>query len=288
MLAGSLRALRSGGRLAQSLGPRETFCVDITAREYTEHRIFSQLEEYAEFYDRMAMRVMSFVTMGTNAIINIDTYTFSSIQGTLESVKAILSIGRINDAYALLRKYHDSIVINVYANVYLKDNFCLDNFVVQTINDWVKGKTTLPEYRIMSQYLRKSEKLKGVNDLLFKDDRYKKIRDRCNDHTHYNFYRHVMLNDSAIYNPDRVKWLDQFSVDLLDLFVLHCTYVFWVHDNYMMSSDYIDALECQMQPEPDSQYWVAPYVQEMFDRTFRPRRPDLYTAIKESTAMQLA
>ena len=56
----------------------------------------------------------------------------------------------------------------------------------------------------------------------------------------------------------------------------------------MMSSDYIDALDCGMQPEEDSQYWVAPFVQEMFDQVFRPNRPDLYQAIKEASGMQLS
>jgi len=89
--------------------------------------------------------------MGTDAILNIDTYTYSSIQGTIESTNATLKIGRINDAFSLLRKYYDSIVINVYSNLYLKDKFSL---VVEKINHWLKGRAKLPEYKIMSQYLR--------------------------------------------------------------------------------------------------------------------------------------
>jgi hypothetical protein len=99
--------------------------MDITTSEYKDHRVFSELERYGEFYDRLSMSVMSFVTTGTNAFLNIDTYAYSSVQGTLESIKATLSNGRINDAFALLRKYHDSAVINVYTNLYLKDEFSL-------------------------------------------------------------------------------------------------------------------------------------------------------------------
>jgi hypothetical protein len=97
-----------------------------------------------------------------------------------------------------------------------------------------------------------------------------------------------MLNDSRIHNPHRVKWLARLSTDVRDLFILHFAYVFWLHEHYMMSSDYVDALECQMQPAEGSQYWVAPFVQKMFDQVFRPHRLDLYQAIKEATAMQLA
>ena len=158
--------------------------MQITDKAYREHQVFKELDLYANFYQHLAMSVLQFVSMGTRAIWNIDTYAYSSMQGTVESIEAILFAGRINDAYALLRKYYDSAVINVYANLYLKDNFSIENFVVEKINNWLQGKEQLPEYRVMSQYIRASPKLKPINDLLFRDDKYKRLRDRCNDHAH--------------------------------------------------------------------------------------------------------
>jgi hypothetical protein len=55
----------------------------------------------------------------------------------------------------------------------------------------------------------------------------------------------------------------------------------------MMSSDYLDALECGMQPEEGSQYWAAPFIQKTFDEVITPRRPDIMAVIKANTAMQL-
>ena len=261
--------------------------MEVKSKTYQEHRVFAELGRYADFYEQLAMSILSFVSMGTKAIINVDTYAYSSVQGTLESITAILQSGRINDAYALLRKYYDSATINIYANLYLKDHFSIDNFVVEKIENWLHGKEKLPEYRILSEYIRSSEKLKPITDLLMVDDRYKKIRDRCNDHTHYNFFRHVLLNDNKIHITNRVEWLDVFAHDVLDLFVLHVAYVFLLNDHYMMSSDYLDTLECGMQPEEGSQYWVAPFIQKTFDEVITPRRPDIMAVIKANTAMQL-
>lgn len=134
--------------------------LQVTDKAYTEHRIFTELERYAEFYERLAMSVFSFPTIGTKSICSIDTYVYSSMQGTVESIKAILLAGRINDAYALLRKYHDSAVINVYSNLYLQDNFSIDNFVVEKIHNWLQGKEKLPEHRVMSQYIKASDTLR--------------------------------------------------------------------------------------------------------------------------------
>lgn len=262
--------------------------MQVTDKIYTEHRTFAELEQYAKFYQRLAMSVFSFASMGTKAFCNIDTYVYSSMQGTVESIKTILLAGRINDAYALLRKYHDSAVINVYSNLYLRNNFSIENFVVEKIHNWLQGKEKLPEYRIMSQYIKTSEALKPINDLLYVDDRYKRLRARCNDHTHYNFYRNVMLNDNEVYLDNRGWWLERFAEDARDIFILHLAYIFYLNDHYMMSSDYMDALECGMQPEENSQYWVAPFIQEIFDEVVTSTRPDIAATIKANSAMHIS
>ncbi len=256
-------------------------------RAYIEHPVFEQLSEYAEFYDDLSTLVMGWVTQGTTSIINIDTYVYSSIQGTLESIKDILIKGRINDAYALLRKFHDSAIINIYTNLYLDENFSIENFVVDKINNWLHGKDQLPEYRVMSEYIRKSEKLAEINELLNKDNRYKEIRNRCNDHTHYNFYKNLLLNNNKIHTENRIAVLSVFSKDLEDLFILHLSYLFYINDKYMMSSDYIDSMDLGLTPEEDSQYFVAPFIQEIFDKVVKKNRMDLAIAIKNNTAMKL-
>lgn len=123
--------------------------------------------------------------------------------------------------------------------------------------------------------------------MLNRDDRYKKIRDRCNNNTHYNFYSNIVLNDNQIYNLDRIKWLNLFSKDIEAIFIQHITYVFYLNEYYMMSSDYIDYVDMDMQPEDDSQYWVAPFVQKVFDKIIKKKRYDIAEEIKKSTTMQL-
>ena len=254
---------------------------------YKEHRVFTKLSEYADFYKSLSFSIFPFITQGTRASCNIDSYVYSSIQGTLESINDILKKGRINDSYALLRKYYDSIIINVYSNLYLSDNFRIENFIVDKINNWIKGKEKLPEYRVMSQYIRSSKKFSKINKLLHKDKTYKNIRDRCNDHTHYNYFMNVMLNDNEAYLENRLSSLDTFSNDLENIFVLHFSYIFYLNDHYMMSSDYCDSMDCGLTPERDSEYFVAPFVQKVFDSVIKTNRPDVAKEIKSKTSMKL-
>ncbi len=92
-------------------------------RQYSNHSVFNQLSDYASFYKHLSYNVMNWGQQGTITLINLDTFVYSSIQGTIESIKDILIKGRINDAYALLRKYYDSTIINVYSNLYIIDNY---------------------------------------------------------------------------------------------------------------------------------------------------------------------
>lgn len=255
--------------------------------KYRDHPVFAQLSRYAEFYDSLSTSVFNFSTLGTKAICNIDSYVYSSIQGTLESISNALSSGRIGDSYALLRRYHDSAIINVYTNLYLQDNFSIANFIVDQIQDWFNGQQRLPEFRVMSRYIRTSSSLAPVINLLFGHSTYSDIRNRCNDFTHYNFYCNMLSNDGRIFLENRIELLEQFSEDLDNLLILHLGLIFYLNGHYMMSSDYVDYLDCDLSPPVDSQYLVAPFVQDIFDSVIKKRRPDIYLAIKGKTSMKL-
>jgi hypothetical protein len=257
-------------------------------KAYNEHVVFNQLSRYAEFYENLSLSVSAFITEGVNASRNIDSYVYSSMQGTLESIKEVLSHGRINDAYALLRKYFDSAIINVYSNLYISDHYSIESYEtlkVEKINNWLQGKEKIPEYRVMSSYIRSSIKLSGINGLLYKDNRYKELRDRCNDNTHYNFYYNLLLNDNRIYLEGRTKILDRFAIDLENIFILHLAYLFSLNGHYMMSSDYMDSVTCGLIPEENSQYFVAPFIQEIFDNVIKKKRMDLAIEIKKNSSM---
>ena len=256
-------------------------------KAYTEHLVFEQLSKYAEFYENLSFSIFAFVSMGTKSVINIDTYVYSSMHGTLESIRDILINGRINDAYALLRKYYDAAIINVYSNLYLDEHFSIENFVVEKIENWLNGKDQLPDIRGMNNYIQKSDKVTNIYKLLHKDRRYQELRNRCNDHTHYNFYYNVLLNDNKINFKNRIAILNRFSKDLENIFILHLSYLFYLNERYMMSSDYLDSLDCGQTPEEGSQYFVAPFIQEIFDSVIKKNRIDLAMEIKSKTSMKL-
>lgn len=256
-------------------------------KEYTEHDVFKRLNLYMSFYESLSFSVMRWLTQGTSAFVNIDTYAYSSIQGTLESIKMVLAKGRINDSFALLRKYYDVTIINIYTNLYLKTEYDFNSFRVEDIDNWLKGKQSIPTYKVMSNYIKKQKTVTDLVELIYKDDRYKDIRKRCNQNMHYNFYDNLLLNDNEIYRTDRVAKLDMFLGDLNALFVQHFAFIFSISEHYMMSSDYVDHRDMGMEPPEDSQYWVSPPIQEIFSNVVKKERNDIARLMKEKITMQL-
>lgn len=254
--------------------------------KYFEHNVFKTINDFKEFYSSISMGVMTFIGQGTKSLFNLDTYFYSSISGTLESINDILLKGKINDSYALLRKFYDSTMINIYTNLYLKDNFSFENLIVEKIENWRNGTETIPEYRVISKYIKESEKLKPISDLLKIDNRYKEIRDRCNDHTHYNYFHNLLINDNQIFTEKRIDLLTIFENDLINIFIQHFSYIALLNEHYMMSSDYIDSLEMGMAPEENSQYWVAMYAEKIFNDYVKIHRNDIAEIIKENVSLE--
>lgn len=233
------------------------------------------------------MSVFGFIPMGVVGVLNYDSYIFSSINGTLDSIEQVLLRGHISDAFTLLRKYYDASVMDIYIDLYLEDHFSGDNLIVKKIDDWIYGKEQLPEYRIMNNYIRKSVKLLRITELLDKDKRYSFLRNRCNDNTHYNFYFNALLNDNAIVNTNRILYLDKLNNDITNIFILHFAYLFYLNDHYFLASDYVDALDMGLEPEINSEYFVAPFIQEVFDKVIKKNRPDIADEMKKRTSMML-
>lgn len=261
--------------------------MEVNSKDYQGHEIFEKIEYFMEYYEFLSDNCMLFTSMGTKSVLNIETYIFLSMKGTLDSIRCILKIGRINDAYALLRKFYDSIYINIYATLYLEDHHNIENFIVSKIQNWIEGKEQMPSHREISNYIRKSPKLERLDSVLYKDKRYNDIRDRCNDNTHYNFYQNVMLNDNKVYNRNRKSHLDGLMFGITQLMIMHVSYIYVLNDHYMSSSDYRDFIDMGMTPPEDSQYWIDSIAQDFFDNVIRAKRPDIADLIKSRSAMHL-
>ena len=102
------------------------------------------------------------------------------------------------------------------------------------------------------------------------EDMEKKSNDRqvCNNNVHYNSWETFAINDFHYLSGTRkgVRLLNDLYDIVLRLFVYHFSYTYIQRGFIYGSYDYINYLEEGLEPEPDSQYWVAQIVQDVFDK----------------------
>lgn len=127
--------------------------------------IVATLGEYAEFYDEFSFGVMSFVPIGTRSVLSLDTYLMGSMASTLRGMAALVTLGNINDAYALARKLYDAALIGTYINVYLQRNAQPGEPVVARIDAWITGAKALPRTGEISRNVDAAEELNAVRPL---------------------------------------------------------------------------------------------------------------------------
>ncbi|MCM1502971.1 MAG: hypothetical protein NC115_09950 [Bacteroidales bacterium] len=239
--------------------------------KYLNHDVFSEIDFMINFYDSLSFSSLNFMPSGVDCNINYASYVYSAIEGTLESIHMLLKNGRINDAYSLIRKLFDDILLEIYINVMLKDKFDFyNNIIVRDVVEWIKGRHRIPKTEKILKYIEKSKQTKDLYPLFGWETYLKKIRELLDDSVHSNRFQLMLLNCNRVYMEEREQHLDNCKIVLKQLFLVHVTFLFHLNPQYLMASDYTDSLELGMIPQEDSQNWIAPFAQVAFNRVIKP------------------
>lgn len=135
----------------------------ICSKEYTEHPIFEEIKYMISFYDRLSYTCYRFVPVGTQGVGNYASYVYSALKGTLDSIQTLLKMGRINDAFVLVRKLFDDVLTEVYIDVISKDKYDWEkNLIVKDVDEWLRGKYRIPPIKKILKILEKSQAAKEL------------------------------------------------------------------------------------------------------------------------------
>lgn len=255
------------------------------SKEYFNHDIFRKIDFFIESYDYLSTSASSYIQRGLSSITNTDSIIYSSLKGTLESIKYILNNGRINDAFALVRKYYEGIIIDIYKSVYIIEKHDIfKSLYVEQIEKWFKGEDKLPEYKNMIKYLNRVQILNDIRQFydIQSDGYYNKIKEKCNANLHYNKFTYMLLNNSDYYLKGRETYLSLMLTCISSIFEFHIACIFILHTEYLTSSDYVDCLDCGIQPIENSQHWISPFGEELFNELWK-NKETVAQYIKSST-----
>ena len=255
------------------------------SKEYINHIIFNKIDYFAENYEYLSTSASNHIQSGLSSITNIDSIIYSSLQGTLESIKLLLKNGRINDAFALVRKYYEGIIIDVYKSVYIIEKHDIfKSLYVEQIEKWFKGDDKLPEYKNMIKYLNRVQILNGIRQFydIQSNGYYNSIKEKCNANLHYNKFAYMLLNNSDYYFEGRERYLSSILTCISSIFEFHIACIFILHTEYLTASDYVDCLDFGIQPIDGSQNWISPFGEALFNELWK-NKPMFAQYIKSNT-----
>ena len=260
-------------------------------KEYREHEIFRNLDSIKDFYDFLSYSSFSFLPEGLiGTFPNIDTYIFSSIKGTIDSVCLLLKNAHINDAFAIVRKYFDEILLDVYLTVYRQDQKRKNSDVllltVERVKKWIDENFKMPKYDNMLKYFERSESYRHLFTYFDYEKRYRKIREILDDNMHMNSYQWMITNDNEIHNQYRTSYLNLLNTCICDLFRYHFASSLYLNPQYYMASNYVDCLDLGQTPPEGSENWIANVAQEMFDEIIKPHK-DLALFLTENVYLEI-
>lgn len=218
-------------------------------QKYLKHKIFSTLGDLSEFYDFVSIHDDTTTIMVAKGFVNYNYEIYQSISNTLDSIGQLLKLGRINDAFALIRKFNDALMIHVYSMVLAEkeeENLFNDDYSLydNLVNKWVNGSNRLMEGD------EEKEKMKSLLQVISARDRYlgkilfnKKNRssygnkrNTANDNLHYNTWNTFRLNDSKIMDYEiSLQLLSEANSLIVQLFSIHFSYLTLIKPTIMLS-----------------------------------------------------
>ena len=240
-------------------------------KSYFEHQVFSDIESMREFYDDLTMGCFTFIPTGTSAVLNYASYVYSAIEVTLDSMDTLLNKGRINDAYVLVRKMFDDILVEIYIDVVRKEKYdWMEKRIVEDAESWLKGRIRIPKIKLLLKFLQDANFTKDIYPYFGWETYLKKNRELLDDSVHSNRYSRLLLNCSDVAIPDREKHLQNIDIVLKQIFTIHISFIFHLNPEYLMSSDYMDYINTGETPPKGCENWIAPYAQKTFDKYIKP------------------
>jgi hypothetical protein len=195
---------------------------------------------------------------------NVGSVIFSAITNRLKTLRFAVKNGFISDSYVLIRMIYEDIFTFIYFEIKM-GNGREDN----DIRQWIQGKKKLHRLympQLLSFLVRNNHDIKTCFDLLDVSGKYKDIKSYCNDYVHNNYFFNLRLNADGYKDNVAQAHYERMASYLDALKILLFVAICILKPYYMSSSDYMDHLELGLSPPEGSQYWVAPFMQEEFDK----------------------
>lgn len=261
-------------------------------------------------------RIITF--MSGNSCHTLDTNLIDSSTQTLRSIKLCCSIGSFSDANILIRKLRDDLVQYVYIlNIItlrkpfieedlkgLKtdspENFADSIFKLRfnynltedekavsawfsnTVSDLATPMKRKLEFENYMKVLKQNQRIAQVLNDYHLQEYWEFLRKKLNDYVHNNGRQFSAQNNMKATHKSLGLYLQNVSVRASYISSFFVVVLLMVESSLISSTDYIDHMDCGIEPPEDSQYSVASFIQDFIDTKVSQLYPELKEYLRDN------
>lgn len=251
-------------------------------------------------------------------IHTLDTNLINSSAQTLKSIKLCCSIGSFSDANTLIRKLRDDLVqyiyilnvinlrkpfneeslkdfktdepeefINSLSNLQYNDILTDDEQAVtawfkNTVQDLKRPIRKKLEFENYMKFLKQNENIIQILTNYNLEEYWETLRKRLNNYVHNNGKSFSSHNFISAYDKNLSTHLKNINIRTSYISSFFLVILLIVESSLISSSDYVDHLECNLEPPEDSQYFIANFVQDFIDKKISKIHPELKQYLKDN------
>ena len=237
-----------------------------------------------------------FLSFGRDFVL-CGKYTFSlqmvstAFELTAGSIISCCESGCIADAYSLTRKYRDDLFFYLYIVVCDSCNK-LDGKSQETdqmeanIERWIINDLDDLHIGTVLQAIGQFSRVRNAVQKYQLKSYFDTLNKRLNDYVHSNGVAFYNRNVNAYQGKTLQKQLEALLKDLRSITITFLFLLTLCSPLSIMSTDYVDCLDCNMTPPDGSQYWVAPFVTAFFKSNFDLIDEDCMKYLQDNTLME--
>jgi len=255
-------------------------------------RLVSEMRTVEKF-----LNDFGFLSFGRDFVIcGRRTFSLQTVSTACEltagSIVACCESGCMADAFSLLRKYRDDLFFYLYimtcdACNKLEHGSPAVTQMENNIERWVNNGLADLSIGTVLQAIGQSPRVKDAVQKYELRTYYDSLGVRLNNYVHSNGISFYNRNVNA-YQENGLQL--QMEALLKDMRFITITFLFLltlISPLSIMSTDYVDYLDCNETPPEGSQYWVAPFIVRFFQENSDLISENCLNYLRENTPMVL-
>lgn len=276
------------------------------------------IEFFNNFSELLFFNGRSISFISDNNIYTLNTSPIESSTQTLKSIKLCCSIGSFSDANTLIRKLRDDLIQYVYIlsiinsrkpfieesieainidnsedfvnslqnlkfnDILTEDEQAVVAWFTNSVSDLPRPIRKKLEFENYMKVLKQNENIMQILTDYNLQEYWETLRKRLNNYVHNNGMSFSTQNFISSDNKNLGTHFKNINIRTTYISSFFLVLILMTESSLISSTDYIDHLDCDLEPPENCEYSIASFIQTFIDKKVSKLHPELKQYLKDN------